>query len=239
MEHEWSWKDMTTAAPFIATSFAFAFNVGYFWSIDIGWFSLFSLSEHVVFALRALPVAIGASIIFMIGLNFAQLESRFQWLGRWKQWLFGSWIFVLAAAAFVAAALGFRFALCVSFIAVAAGAIIHRYIPTPQMSFVNVLYWVSTLIVITFIAGYFSAFSWLFHSHSRSLITGPGETVLGHLILAGQRGVLIYVPEQQGRRGEGHIRLMDWKHITDVRLCPPHDSDCQKLSLIQPRNAKP
>ena len=80
MEHEWSWKDMTAAAPFIATSFAFAFNVGYFWSIDIGWFSLFSLSEHVVFALRALPVAIGASIVFMIGLNFAQLESRFKWL---------------------------------------------------------------------------------------------------------------------------------------------------------------
>jgi hypothetical protein len=114
MEHEWSWKDMTAAAPFIATSFAFAFNVGYFWSIDIGWFSLFSLSEHVVFALRALPIAIGASIVFMIGLNFAQLESRFKWLSRCKHWLFVLWTLVLAAAAFVAAALGFRFALCAS-----------------------------------------------------------------------------------------------------------------------------
>jgi hypothetical protein len=61
-EPVWTWNDLTTAVPVIATSFAFAFNVGYF-TADIGWFSIFSLQEHVVFALRAIPVAVVALVL--------------------------------------------------------------------------------------------------------------------------------------------------------------------------------
>jgi hypothetical protein len=124
MEREWSWTDFTAAAPVIATSFAFAFNVGYFSSIDVGWFTLFSLSEHVVFALRALPVAIGASTVFMIGLNFQQLESRFKWLSGDKFWLVVIWICFLGASAIYAIATA-HFGLFVSFVAIAVGAAIH------------------------------------------------------------------------------------------------------------------
>jgi hypothetical protein len=44
----------------VATGFAFSYVVGYFLAFDISSFSFFSLSEHVVFALWALPIAIGA-----------------------------------------------------------------------------------------------------------------------------------------------------------------------------------
>jgi hypothetical protein len=43
-----------------------SWHVGYFYSIDIGWFSFFSVSEHIEFALRALPLAVAALVILAI-----------------------------------------------------------------------------------------------------------------------------------------------------------------------------
>ena len=57
--------------PMATTTFAIAFNVGYFSALDISWFTLFSVSDHVVFSVRALPVAVGASVLLGIGYKFA------------------------------------------------------------------------------------------------------------------------------------------------------------------------
>jgi inner membrane protein involved in colicin E2 resistance len=38
------------------------FDVGYFFGVGIDYFTLFSLSEHIGFALEALPVALAISI---------------------------------------------------------------------------------------------------------------------------------------------------------------------------------
>ena len=66
-------QGLPALAPFITASFAFAFNAGYFSAIDIGWFTFFSLTEHAGFALRALPVAISATIILMIAMGFSEI----------------------------------------------------------------------------------------------------------------------------------------------------------------------
>ncbi len=58
MDKEWSLKDLTVVVPFVATSFALAYVVGYFYAFDIAWFAYFSFPEHLVFALRVLPAAI-------------------------------------------------------------------------------------------------------------------------------------------------------------------------------------
>jgi hypothetical protein len=44
--------------PVLVTVFAILFDVGFFFNIGYGFFSLFSLSEHLIFAMRAIPVSI-------------------------------------------------------------------------------------------------------------------------------------------------------------------------------------
>jgi hypothetical protein len=55
-----------THIPLIAVAVALTFDVGTFYAIGIDFFTLFSLSEHIVFALEALPVAI--AVLFFIAL---------------------------------------------------------------------------------------------------------------------------------------------------------------------------
>jgi hypothetical protein len=71
-KQEFHWLDLLkwmAAVPIAASIFAFAFDIGYFYSIDISWFGFFSLQEHTAFALRALPLALSALIMMAIVLN--------------------------------------------------------------------------------------------------------------------------------------------------------------------------
>lgn len=61
-------KDLIVAIPLLVTAIAATFDVGYFSGIDINYFTLFSLSEHLVFALEALPMALVVSALFVIGI---------------------------------------------------------------------------------------------------------------------------------------------------------------------------
>jgi hypothetical protein len=255
MEREWSSRDLLTFAPVIATSFAFAFNVGYFWAIDIGWFALFSLPEHIVFALRALPIGIAASLIFVFGYNFPSHEKRPRWLSICSRWLWRAWfLFLLVAGAY--SLFHFRPGISFSFFVVALATFIHYKFQPPQMSFVNVAYWVSTAFFVTLIVGYGSASSWLFHNQQRSVINaGSAEPRVAKLILTGARGILIYEPEAKeqsvpkkptkerpreglisellrvlmddpDKSGQGQIRLVIWDDIKDISLCPNSDPLC-------------
>jgi hypothetical protein len=51
-------KDFALFVPMVATVMATIFDVGYFLAADFNFFTLFTLAEHVVFALQALPFAI-------------------------------------------------------------------------------------------------------------------------------------------------------------------------------------
>jgi hypothetical protein len=44
--------------PLLGAGIALTYDVGYFWTIGISFFTLFSLSEHIVFALQAFPLAL-------------------------------------------------------------------------------------------------------------------------------------------------------------------------------------
>ena len=58
-------KQLPISVTIIATSFAFAYDIGYFSAIDINRFTFFTLPEHVLFAIQAFLIALGALIIFM------------------------------------------------------------------------------------------------------------------------------------------------------------------------------
>jgi hypothetical protein len=91
-------KSLAAATATIAV----AFNVGYFYSVDISLFTLFSLSEHIVFAIRALPVALAILITFIIvlvGIKCSHhcLSRELRSIIAWT--LTAIWIAVLVTAA--------------------------------------------------------------------------------------------------------------------------------------------
>jgi hypothetical protein len=49
---------------YLALILAFMFNIGYFAPIDIRLFTLFSLSEHLLFSIEAIPIAF---LVFILG----------------------------------------------------------------------------------------------------------------------------------------------------------------------------
>lgn len=51
-------KDIIAIAPFLGTALAITYDVGFFLGIGMAYFTMFTLSEHIVFALEALPFAL-------------------------------------------------------------------------------------------------------------------------------------------------------------------------------------
>jgi hypothetical protein len=67
--NSWTTKDMVIAIPLFGSGLALAWEVGYFLRIRGGAFNMFSVAEHLSFALQALPfailaVAFGAVVFF-------------------------------------------------------------------------------------------------------------------------------------------------------------------------------
>jgi hypothetical protein len=60
-------KDVFLMVPLLASATGVTFDVGYFYGIGISYFTLFSLSEHLVFALEALPLALIFAIVVVAG----------------------------------------------------------------------------------------------------------------------------------------------------------------------------
>jgi hypothetical protein len=75
------------SAPFILAAIAISFDVGSFYAVDINSFTFFSLSEHILFALEALPIAMVILLVIIVMLPAAQ--SRFQLKPRVQQPLKG------------------------------------------------------------------------------------------------------------------------------------------------------
>jgi hypothetical protein len=55
--NDWAIKDMLIAIPFFASGLALTWEVGFFFVIKGGSFGIFTIAEHITFALQALPVA--------------------------------------------------------------------------------------------------------------------------------------------------------------------------------------
>jgi hypothetical protein len=165
-----------TLVPIVASGFAVAFNVGYFLAYDISWLPFFSLSEHVVFALRALPIAIAAAVTLLVAIKY---PPKF-FSGR-------RWTIVLVIAAAMAV-LDAHLGLGVVFTLVAVGARKYRKLD-PKNPIVDVLYFGTSMMLLTLMLGYLSAVGgrsiWeiekklelLDYSLARNLFTAPSMCV--------------------------------------------------------------
>jgi hypothetical protein len=98
-----SLKNLTAAGPIVASIFAFSYVVGYFYAFDISWFPFFSLTEHLVFALRAIPVAMAASAVLLASLNIMEDKAKFEFIhSRSRLWRI-VWAIILVGIALYAA----------------------------------------------------------------------------------------------------------------------------------------
>jgi hypothetical protein len=61
-----SYEKFFPAIPLVGTSIAICFDVGYFYGVGIDYFTLFSLTEHIGFALEALPFALAISLFALL-----------------------------------------------------------------------------------------------------------------------------------------------------------------------------
>jgi hypothetical protein len=66
-------KYLSVTGPLLASTIAVTYDVGFFFGSDIGFFTFFSFTEHLVFALQAAPFAVSTA-------------------GAVLGWLFGSWL---------------------------------------------------------------------------------------------------------------------------------------------------
>jgi hypothetical protein len=209
MDEEWS-KRLTV--PMVASAFAFAFVVGYFSAFDITWIPFFSLSEHLVLALRALPVAIVASVAFYFVLSYPDLLSGRRWLP------FGI-MFVWTVCLLLAAYMAFRYrhlGLFSTFVFIAAAAFLYYLIPLCAKSTTNALFWASNLWVLTLMIGFGSGSAWQVEKllnvprSGQDIELTDKSHVVGHLIAAGNTAVLLY------DFGEKRVKLLERHDIKGI-----------------------
>jgi hypothetical protein len=217
-QYPFSVSDLITGLPLLASGFAFMYVIGYFLAYDLAWFAFFSLSEHIVFALRALPFAIATLAGIRLAINDTRRLKR---LMRW--W---PWIVVAAGMALVLSGHpGFGIGFLV--IAVAAfGIPIASLDPVTESS--AILYLVPQLMVMSLMAGWLSGFFWKIdayfwtpdgwrfrlaehpmHIHLKLGTTG-NVTCTGHVIFVGNADVLFY------EYSVGKANLVKWSAIDHI-----------------------
>jgi hypothetical protein len=59
-------KELLVILPIIGSAIAITYDVGYFTALDINFFTVFSVSEHIAFALEILPLAILVTVLFVL-----------------------------------------------------------------------------------------------------------------------------------------------------------------------------
>jgi hypothetical protein len=232
---ELPWDTLAREGTALASLFAFAYVIGYFYAYDIAWFPFFTLSEHLVFALRALPFAIIASVIFMVVVNYSVKcdEPNYKsnvTLRRCFKSLRWAWIGFLAVAA-VCLVWENCFAPGLSLAVVACGVWYFSLRAGPRRRPIHLVYWGTNWFVLCLTLGFATGSAWHFYhltwwrSYLSPLATVQyvtlasnanvnSRTPVGHVVFSGSNGVLMYdVCLRQTRL----FRLTDIEEISECR----------------------
>lgn len=241
-----SWKDIADNWKLLVSLlsvYAFVYVIGYFYAFNILWFPFFTFTDHLVFALRALPAAAGASILFLIGLSYIhakKLQPPEERRRRLPLWLTIPWALIIFFVACVLAA-GNHIAPAFCLFTIVAGMIFFQVSSGPILLSTRVLFWAANLMVVCLMVGfvngelskhlpkYLSVFPhadlFPFVSSSMYVVSNkpPEEGSIplpaGHVIFTGSNGVLIY------DYACGRARLARWDEIDEIAEC--REATCQ------------
>ena len=94
-----AWKELIAAVPIVVSVLAVTYDIGFFLETDFSFFSLFSLTEHITFALEAVPMATAAAALVLsqfqtdtwIGAGWSERRQRLYRLAQ------ASFVFVLGS----------------------------------------------------------------------------------------------------------------------------------------------
>jgi hypothetical protein len=71
-----SLKDLAILIPLVGIVLAVTYDVGFFYGIGIEYFTLFSLQEHILFALQAIPTAFALAFAVPSGILAYRAGAR-------------------------------------------------------------------------------------------------------------------------------------------------------------------
>jgi hypothetical protein len=196
------WDELTkwaAAVPVAASAFAFAFDIGYFYSIDIGWFSFFSLSEHVAFALRTLPIALAATVVLAMVMNPAGITNGPR--RKWRRLISDGGSAAKTTRLFATRALKAFWALALVVVAVAEVPIVSASAPESRFLWVTWLAWYVTWIG----AGFLFMLSCYMLPYRQSFVTLWIATLLVSITYVIWVGGYIVLPISIGALGAGTV----------------------------------
>jgi hypothetical protein len=227
-----SWIHLIFHGPIFGSIFAFSYVVGYFYGINITFYSFFSVTEQVVFALQALPIALGGSMLFLL---VASVSLHPKDWGVRSELLFNTmslmWIGVLFIFTYIflfnVHSIGGPFCL----IAVMVLVVCFQFIHKPQEPFVHIIYWGINVAVICLLTGFITA---EYHKKHPILMkvtlndedktpavaagwnlapmSSTGEIVItGQVLFLGNSGFLF-------KTDEGQVKLYGKQEITNISI---------------------
>lgn len=229
-------KELAVLVPLLGTAIAITYDVGFFWGLEINYFSFFSLTEHIVFAIEALPLALAVSfavtVQFVLASVFGQrhketaeratsaldLPKQLEWynksIARTKRAMLVGGVFSLASLVvgwFVGVPLS---VLALNFCLVLYALGFYFYSNILSSPFFIANYVGIGSLLVTFAAGV-DVQEWFVRRgkivHAISL---ENSELTGRVVRAGERGVLFFNP------GSREISFVRWDAVKRVRTLP-------------------
>ena len=192
--------------PIAGSAVAIAFDVGVFYGVAIDFFSAFSLSEHIAFALEAIPIAIVILIIAAIEIGVLNVldRRRDSEKRRWRRLI----IYVILLTLLIAYMFWTQFFLAgiigaLSLILLITGDFIRRWI-----------FAIFSVAMFALMLSFFWGYSLGKHVHSANrayhVVYLGSESVNAILIRLGERGVLVFDVNAR------EVVLLPWSGITKI-----------------------
>jgi hypothetical protein len=203
-------KEFLIVIPLIASALAVTFDVGYFWGTDINFFNVFSVSEHVGFAIEALPFAlffaIGSFIVPLLMEHLNVLPKRERPGRPW--WLYLS-IAIWIVATGILTVFYRSFAMGSLLITGAIAFVMMRTIVKSPWRLV--LGCIFALLIMDFTLGLDLGVR---YSESDrfpyTIVPKQGAELKARIVRSGDRGVLFYIA------GTNRLTLLPWDQIKQV-----------------------
>jgi len=229
-------KDIAVIVPVFSATIAVTYDVGFFWGLDINYFTLFSMTEHIVFAMEALPIALGVSFTLSVGFvafraaDVRENKKREREMSTLNSQERVKYLEKLISRHSRTAYIGFALSLTsmilvwltdgpLSVIVAGSCATLHSIGASFYPHQPNILYSPSFLIayaivsalLITFTVGIDVQRKFVRAGKVSHMITFEDSEMAGRIVRAGDRGILFYEP------GSREISIIRWDKVKRIR----------------------
>jgi hypothetical protein len=218
-----STKELLVFVPAIGSAIAITYDVGYFAALDINLFTVFSISEHIAFALEVIPLAILASTLLIIcpiafdwGLKIIEQEANFEMRTGKKIKFYEKKTFWLQVVGTIWTIAYVYFDRSRSSIAIAvlfiAAMILIAWLPSTLFSRPVILIGASTIVGLTlaFTIGMDVATSYRNSTIYRYTVKTADTELKAKVVRSGERGLLFHDEASK------QLLLLPWSEIKSV-----------------------